>query len=124
MPGYRAKALLTHLLLFMLQLTLLQWSMQAVGSVLAAADTHAVTCHTDHTAPEAGQAQGADHDCCADHMNLDCQYHCTVGGFAFLGQALQQPGPSASDFFSLRLTTIPDPVSARTLFRPPRQFRV
>jgi len=120
MPGYRAKPLLTHLLLFLLQITLLQWSMQAVASLPATADT----CHAAHAAPETGQAQGADHDCCADHMSLDCQYHCSVGGFAFLGQAAHHPAPSAADFFTLRLITIPDPVSARTLYRPPRQFRV
>ncbi len=125
MKGTRANKPLIHLLLIVLQLTMLQWSMQVVAAVPGDADMHMAACDTPHHGMESGLSDrgGRDqHDCCAGHMSLDCQYHCSAGGFAFLGQAATRLVPPSNSRFPVNFITVPDSVSARTLFRPPRHF--
>ena len=123
MKGTRANKPLIHLLLIVLQLTMLQWSMQVIAAVPGDADMHMAACDSPHHGVENGLSDrgGRDrHDCCTGHMSLDCQYHCSAGGFAFLGQAAASRVPPVDTSFPVNFITVPDSVSARTLFRPPR----
>ena len=125
MNGTRVNKPLIHLLLIVLQLTMLQWSMQVNAAVPGNTETHMAACDASHANAEDGVSalrSGDRHDCCNGHMSLDCQYHCAAGAFAFVGQADGTPVPSPDSTFPVSFTTVPDSVSARTLFRPPRRL--
>jgi len=127
MKENRSGKSLIYLLLIVLQLTLLQGGMQAVAAVPGNGEVHTVVCDTHHDPVDGTQGElhaAEQHDCCTGHMSLDCQYHCSAGGFAFVGQVPISNWPSPVTHFHCIQITVPDPVSARTLFRPPRHVLV
>ena len=128
MLGIRTRRSLVYFLQLVLQVTLLQWSMQVAQAVPAAVGAMHECVHAQAAgAPDAksvvvdSEAKPHD-DCCAGHMSLDCQYHCSAGGFAFLSQMTAVSAPqTAVDRFA-EPGRLPDAVSIGSLYRPPRLF--
>lgn len=115
--------MLVHILLVLLQLTVLQWQMQVAQAMPSAGSEPMADClmqgHGGTQAGASGSAAQMD-DCCSGYMSLACQYHCSVGGFAFLS-ALPigtQPVLMAPDFPHAQ--TSPETLVVGSLFRPPR----
>ncbi len=119
----RTRTFIVHLLLVVLQLTLLQWSMQ-VSAALPADGVAAVReCETAPAVERSAEwKEVGQHECCSAHMELDCQYHCSAGSFAFLhaGNAGLLTGAQPSAMPAAE--RLPDSTVATSLYRPPRTF--
>ena len=128
MLGIRTRRSLVYFLQLVLQVTLLQWSMQVAQAVPAAAGAMHECVHAQAAgAPDAKSVvvdpEAKPHgDCCADHMSLDCQYHCAAGGFAFLSQMTAVSTPQTTVDRFAEPGRLPDAVSVGSLYRPPRLF--
>ncbi len=114
-----------HVLLVILQLTLLQWSMQLAQAVPVGSEAFQADCLAHATAAvqeQTGDSVMPADDCCADHMGLGCQYHCSAGAFAFLSvfPVPDQIFPEARDLPSLQ--SFPNALVVRSLYRPPRHI--
>ncbi len=128
MLGIRTRRSLVYFLQLVLQVTLLQWSMQVAQAVPAAAGAmhdcvHALAVGTPGVEPKIVDSDAKPHgDCCAGHMGLDCQYHCSAGGFAFLIPVTAASAPQAAAARFAEPGRLPDAVSVGSLYRPPRLF--
>jgi len=121
----RIKRRVVHVLLVILQFTLLQWHMQLAQATPAGQGALMADCLMESqadTATPAGNPPAHMDDCCSGQMALDCQYHCSAGVFLFVSvlPAVTRLLPVAHDLPELR--TSPETLVVRAHFRPPRDI--
>ncbi len=121
MPRKGTGKILVHILLLVLQLTLLQWSMQEVLALPNVPGQTHDCLHDTGTEPTGSPSLSTRH-CCPDRMSLDCQYHCSAGGFGFLVSATASLSVSLDRAAFAEPEAHPDILTLRNLFRPPRRL--